>query len=165
EVQAVSQMRSAIAANGIPWAALDVHAVPSMLDHVVFDKVSSGVPKVQPCPTFAHLQLLASVNHVAAQSVPRRVVEINPIKDIPEFVVRNDISTRLEQDAGILRLQILAAMFDNKAANRALVSQYCQDAASARAAQHGFANSFQMQRPIHNDRALIGSRRNLNRVS
>src|SRR5262249_28683227 len=98
-------------------------------------------------------------------SVSRRVVEINPVEDVPEFVVHNDISTRLEQDAGILRLEILAAMFDNKATNRALVSQHCQDAASARPAQHRLANSFQMQRAIDNDRTLIGSRRNLNRVS
>ena len=43
----------------------------------------------------------------------------------------NDISVRLEQDAGILPLEVLAAMLDNKPANRALVGQYRQHAASA----------------------------------
>src|SRR5262245_65830625 len=154
-------MKHPVAANGVPWAALNVHSVPSILYHIVFDKVLCGVPKVQACATFARLQLLASVDDVAAQDVSLRVVEINPIKDVPEFVAHNDISTRLEQDAGILRLEILTAVFDNKAANRALISQYGQDAASAGPAQDGFANAFQVQRPIHNDRAFIGSRRNL----
>src|SRR5262245_50082521 len=154
-------MEHPVTANGVPWAALDVHSIPSMLDHIVFNKVLCGVPKVQACATFARLQLLASVDDVGAQDVSLRVVEINPIKDVPEFVAHNDISTRLEQDAGILRLEILTTMFENKAANRALISQDRQDAASARPAQDGFANPFQVQRPIHNDRAFIGSRRNL----
>src|SRR4026207_2168060 len=95
-----------IAANGVARTALDVHAVPRLLDHTVFDQVVGGVPQVQASATFARLQLLATLNDIAAQSVSGRVVEVDAVQDIAELVVRNDVSLRLEQDAGILGLQI-----------------------------------------------------------
>ena len=76
---------------------------------------------MQACPSFSHFQRAASPNGISTDRVALGAIQIDPIQHVADLVVLDEISAGIQQDSGILVLQIPAAVLDCKASDRAAV--------------------------------------------
>src|SRR5262245_30187587 len=97
-MQAIAQAAYMIAANHVVRTVLNIESIAGFKDRVFLNSVGRRIPKMESGATFPNFQLTATFYEISSQDILTRLIKIDAIKDITQFVVLQMVSLGSEQD-------------------------------------------------------------------